>query len=125
MSAKIHNIMAERVLLVVEDEPLVRTDMRELLEEAGYTVREAPSADEALRLLESDGIDVVLTDIQMPGTYNGLDLAWMVRTFWPHIPVVVTSGEVLPDAIDLPANTPMLTKPFSRERLLKMVEAMA
>lgn len=109
-------------LLIVEDEPLIRSDLRGILEEAGYQVKEAGKADDAILLLEEDGITAVLTDIEMPGTLNGLDLAWMIRVRWRTTPVVVTSGCVLPKRDQFPANTPMLTKPFLAERLLDVVK---
>jgi two-component system, response regulator PdtaR len=117
--------MAKKSLLVVDDEPLLRTYVRELLEEAGYAVKEAANADDAIGLLEDDGIIAVLTDIEMPGTLDGIDLAWMIRTRWPTLPVVVTSGKHLPKPADLPANTHIVTKPFSPERLLSVVKASA
>ena len=98
---------------------------RDLLEEAGYAVRDAANADEAIRLLEKDGIVAVLTDIEMPGVLDGIDLAWMIRARWPTVAVVVTSGKQLPKLGDLPANTPVVTKPFSPERLLNVVRATA
>jgi DNA-binding NtrC family response regulator len=60
--------LAKKHLLIVEDEPLIRSDLRGILEEAGYQVKEAGKADDAILLLEEDGITAVLTDIEMPGT---------------------------------------------------------
>jgi CheY-like chemotaxis protein len=114
-----------KVILVVDDEPLLRTLVRDVLEDMGYAVKEAGTADEALKLLEEDGIAAVLTDIEMPGPFNGLDLAWMVRAMWPTIPVVVTSGRMLPKKEELPAHTPMLTKPFSPQRLIDVIGSAA
>jgi DNA-binding NarL/FixJ family response regulator len=88
--------MTKNTLLVVDDEPLLRTYVRELLQEAGYAVKEA-------------------ANIEMPGALNGIDLAWMIRTRWPTLPVVVTSGKQLPKPSDLPANTPIVTS-LSRRR---------
>jgi PleD family two-component response regulator len=68
--------MATKTLLVVDDEPLLRTYVRDLLEGAGYAVKEAADAHEAIRFLEDDGITAVLTDIEMPGALDGIDLAW-------------------------------------------------
>jgi DNA-binding NtrC family response regulator len=117
--------MTKNTVLVVDDEPLLRTYVRDLLQEAGYAVKEAANADGAIGLLEDDGIIAVLTDIEMPGTLNGIDLVWMIRTRWPTLPVVVTSGKHLPNPGDLPANTQFVTKPFSPERLLSVVKASA
>jgi two-component system, response regulator PdtaR len=105
--------------------PLLRTYVRDLLEGAGYAVKEAANADDAINLIEDDGILAVLTDIEMPGTLDGIDLAWMIRTRWPTLPAVVISGKQLPKPGDLPANTPVVTKAFSRERLLSVVKGSA
>jgi CheY-like chemotaxis protein len=96
--------MATKTLLVVDDEPLLRTYVRDLLEGAGYAVKEAADAHEAIRFLEDDGITAVLTDIEMPGALDGIDLAWMICIRWPNLPVVITSGKRLPRPGDLPAN---------------------
>jgi CheY-like chemotaxis protein len=112
-----------KVILVVDDEPMLRAFVREVLEPNGYAVREASSAHDAILLLDQGGIDILLTDIEMPGILNGLDLAWMARAMWPAIPVILTSGRVLPRAAEVPTHVPMLTKPFSAERLLAIVRA--
>lgn len=113
------------MILVVDDEPLLRATVRDILEDTGYAVKEAGTADEAIKLLEEDGIAAVLTDIEMPGPFNGLDLAWMVRAMWPTIPVVVISGRTLPKREELPAHTPVLTKPFSPDRLIDVIGSAA
>lgn len=117
--------MAKNTLLVVDDEPSSRMYVRELLQEAGYAVQEAANADDAIDLLEDDGIIAVLTNIDMPGSLDGIDLAWMIRTLWPTLPVVITSEKHLPKPGGLPANTRLVTKPFSPERLLSVVKASA
>lgn len=91
-----------KVILVVDDEPLIRTSVREILEDNGYAVKEAGDAHGALHLLEEDGITAVLTDIEMPGGLNGVDLARMIRAMWPSMALVVTSGRTLPRPSELP-----------------------
>jgi CheY-like chemotaxis protein len=84
-------------VLVVEDEPLVRAVAVEALEAEGFEVIEAPSADYAVTLLRSrDGIDVVFTDVAMPGTLDGVDLTRLVRMTYPHTNVLVCSGALPP-----------------------------
>jgi CheY-like chemotaxis protein len=112
-----------KVILVVDDEPLVRSFIRDILEDDGCAVKEAACVHDALDLLDAGNIDTVLTDIEMPGGLNGLDLAKMVRAIWPSMPLIVTSGRTLPRPDDLPPHTPMLTKPFSPERLLDLVRS--
>ena len=81
------------VVLIVEDEPLVRVGACNMIEDAGFEVIEAASADEAIRILESrSDIRVVFTDVHMPGTMDGLRLAHAVRGRWPPIKIIVTSG---------------------------------
>ncbi len=110
-------------ILVVDDEVLVRMAVRATLEDEGYDVKEAGNVEEALLVLERGGIAAVLTDIEMPGPLNGLDLARMIRAVWPSIPLIVTSGRTLPRPDDLPAHALMMTKPFSTERLLLTLRA--
>ncbi len=84
-------------VLVVEDDPHVRAVAVEALEAEDFEVLEAPSADFAVTLLRSkDDIDVVFTDVSMPGTLNGFDLARLVRKTYPHINVLVCSGTLPP-----------------------------
>lgn len=113
----------DKVILVVDDEVLIRMAVRATLENEGYSVKEAGNVEEALLELERGGVAAVLTDIEMPGPLNGLDLARMIRAVWPSIPLIVTSGRTLPLPGALPAHAFMLTKPFSTERLLLTLRA--
>lgn len=84
--------MAVRVLLV-EDEGLIRLVASQVLQDEGFEVVEAWSGDEAARLLDGpDSFDILFTDVQMPGTLDGLDLALHARRRCPGIPVLVVSG---------------------------------
>lgn len=87
-------------LLLVEDEFLIRMMLSESLMDAGYEVLEAADADEAMAQLERDagGIAVMLTDIQLPGTVDGNELARRVRETHPHLPVIFMTGRPDPDA---------------------------
>jgi CheY-like chemotaxis protein len=87
------------VVLIVEDELLIGAMMAEVISDAGFEVVEAPNADEGLRILEGHpGIRVVLTDIDMPGSMDGLELACAIRHRWPGIEIIVTSGKWRPYA---------------------------
>ena len=80
------------VVLVVEDATLVRMFMADFLDEAGFKVFEAVNADEALTVLQArPDVQAVVTDIEMPGSTNGLELARTVRERWPSVEIVVTS----------------------------------
>lgn len=102
------------VILVVEDEFLLRMDAAEMVAAAGFAVVEAANADEAIEILETrSDIAVVFTDIQMPGTMDGLRLARAVRGRWPPIKIVATSGHLTVDETDLPEGGRFLPKPYS------------
>jgi two-component system, response regulator PdtaR len=101
------------VVLIVEDEALVRASAVDWVEEAGFEALEAVDADEAIRILESrDDIRVVFTDINIRGSIDGLKLAHAVRNRWPPIKLVVTSGQILPAKIDLPEGSRFFAKPY-------------
>ena len=108
-------------VLVVDDEPFIRLFACGVMEEAGYPTKEAGDAEEAMRLLAADGITIVITDIEMPGSMDGLALARRVRATWPHIAVIVASGRRLPRPDELPEESAFLAKPFSGERLLSLI----
>jgi two-component system, response regulator PdtaR len=83
------------VILIVEDQFLLRLDSAELIENAGFEVIQAGNADEAIAILKArPGIQIVFTDIQMPGSMDGLKLAQFVRDRWPPIKIVAKSGRV-------------------------------
>jgi CheY-like chemotaxis protein len=102
------------VVLIVEDELLLRMNAVEMIEAAGFEVVEAANADEAIEILESRrDITVVFTDIQMPGSMDGLKLARAVRGRWPPIKIIATSGHVDIGETDLPEGGRFLPKPYS------------
>jgi two-component system, response regulator PdtaR len=101
------------VILIVEDEFLLRMDSAETLENAGFEVIQAGNADEAISILKArPNIHVVFTDVQMPGSMDGLKLARFVRDRWPPIKIVATSGRVRVGEGDLPAGSVFLPKPY-------------
>ena len=101
------------VILIVEDEFLLRLDSAETIENAGFEVIQAANADEAIAILQArPDIHVVFTDIQMPGSMDGLKLARFVRDRWPPIKIVATSGRVTVDDDDLPDGSVFLPKPY-------------
>ncbi len=108
-------------IMIVDDEPLIRMYACQIVEEAGYTAIEAADADRALQLLADDGVTAVVTDVQMPGSMNGLELAHKVKETWPFIVVIVMSGRHLPLPADLPEGARFLTKPFSEQRLVDVL----
>lgn len=104
------------IALVVDDEPLILMDTSDMISDEGYAVIEASSADEAFAFLESHpSLQLLFTDVQMPGQLNGFELARMVQERWPHIHVVVASGAARPGPDDLPSNASFIAKPISAE----------
>lgn len=111
--------MAETIsVLVVDDEPLVRMDIVDFLLEQGFEVLEAGNADEAIQLLAGrPDIQILFTDIDMPGSMDGLKLSAAVRDRWPPVRIVVTSGHHIIDAKDLPEGGMFFPKPYRRKVL--------
>ena len=105
-------------VLVVEDEPVVRLNMCLHLEEQGFRVEEASTADEAIIVLTArPDIQVMFTDIDMPGSMDGLKLSAFVRDRWPPIRIVVTSGKRLIEITDLPDGSVFFAKPYSLDEV--------
>ena len=110
---------APTVVLIVEDEALLRMLAVEVVEDAGFVALEACDADEAVALLESrNDIAVLFTDINMPGSMDGLKLAHAVRNRWPPIKILVVSGQVWPPQSDLPSNSCFVSKPYATEAIV-------
>lgn len=107
------------VVLIVEDEFLIRMDAIDMIRSGGFEVIEAKDADEAIEILESrPDITVVFTDVHMPGSMDGLKLAAAVRGRWPPIKIVATSGRANLSAEDLPSGSRFLTKPYSAREIV-------
>ena len=102
------------VVLIVEDEFLLRMDAADIIAAAGFEVVEAENADQAIEILEARrDITVVFTDIQMPGSMDGLKLAQAVRGRWPPVKIIATSGRPDVGEQDLPEGGRFLPKPYS------------
>jgi CheY-like chemotaxis protein len=101
------------VVLVVEDSPLIRMGAVELVLSAGYEALEAGDADEAIRILESrEDIDLVFTDVQMPGTMDGVKLSHYIRDRWPPVKLIVASGAAVLAESHLPGGSRFFSKPY-------------
>ena len=99
--------------MIVKDEFLLRLDSAETIESAGFEVIQAANADEAIAILKArPDIYAVFTDIQMPGSMDGLKLARFVRDRWPPIKIVATSGRAIVGDDDLPDGGVFLPKPY-------------
>jgi CheY-like chemotaxis protein len=118
--------MAATVVLVVEDDALIRMNAVCIAEESGVAVLEAANADEAIAILEArSDIRIVFTDIQMPGSIDGLRLAHAVRDRWPPIQFIITSGKVLADASDMPDGSVFLCKPYDAKDVIGAIHRFA
>ncbi len=107
------------VVLVADDEALLRMNAAEVLEEEGYEVLEASNAAEATQVLEGrPDVRVLFTDIQMPGELDGLDLARHVHERWPEVLLLVTSGRLRLDEADIPDHGRFIAKPYAARELL-------
>lgn len=106
------------VVLVVEDEFLIRLHAMDMLEGAGFATVEAANADEAIRILESrDDIRAIVTDIDMPGSMDGLKLAHAVREKWPPVKLVLVSGKRPLGRSDLPEGALFYGKPYDMDEV--------
>src|SRR6476619_7556888 len=112
-------------VLVVEDEMMLRMRAVDIVADAGFTPIEAVNADDAFAILESrSDIDLLFTDIQMPGTMNGLKLAHAVHERWPLIKIILVSGQVTPNEEDRPANSRFFGKPVEVQQMIAELQGM-
>lgn len=103
----------KNVVLVVEDNPIIRMGAIDLVLAAGYEAIEAHDADEAIRILESrSDIDLVFTDVQMPGTMDGIKLSHYIRKRWPPVKLILASGNAILEESMLPEGTGFFAKPY-------------
>jgi CheY-like chemotaxis protein len=113
-----------RTVLIVEDETLIRMDIADIIGGAGFTTLEAGSADEALEVLEQNTeIDLLFSDVDMPGSMDGLELAKVVHERWPLIGLLLSSGNRSISQNDLPAGGAFLPKPWNEQALLNEIHA--
>jgi two-component system, response regulator PdtaR len=113
-------------VLVVEDEPSSRWRAVNLVEEAGYAAVEASNADEAIAILEArKDIRIVFTDIDVPGSMDGLKLAHAIRKRWPPIELILTSGHVHISEADLPERGRFFPKPYRDHEIVSALNQFA
>jgi two-component sensor histidine kinase/DNA-binding NarL/FixJ family response regulator len=112
-------------VLVVEDEMVLRMRAADIVEDAGFGAVEAVNADEAIAILESrSDIALLFTDIQMPGSMDGLKLAHAVHSRWPEIKIVLVSGHMKPSDADRPTDSRFFSKPLGVEQMITELQAM-
>lgn len=112
-------------ILVVEDETLVRMVGAEILEDAGFDVLEASNADEALRILQShDDVVLLFSDVDMPGSMDGLNLARVVHARWPDIRLLLTSGRHELTNAQVRDEGTFISKPWRSDKLIARIRAL-
>ena len=113
------------IVLVVEDEMVLRMRAVDIVEDAGFVPIEAISADQAIQILESrDDISLLFTDIQMPGTMDGLKLAHATHTRWPHIKIILVSGQIAVTDEDKPEDSKFFPKPLEIQQMIVEIQEM-
>ena len=116
-----NGVAARRTILVVEDEVLLRMFIADELRSAGYNVLEASNAGEALDLLSGQPVQLLFSDIRMPGTMDGVELARAIRSRYPEIKVVLTSAESF-SAGHWTENEGFFSKPYDTRRLIEHIK---
>src|SRR3979490_2479635 len=112
-------------VLIVEDEMMLRMRAVDIAEDAGFTPREAINADDALTILESrSDIELLFTDIQMPGSIDGLKLAYAVHERWPLIKIILVSGQLKLGDNDKPADSRFFGKPLDGKQMIAEMQDM-
>jgi CheY-like chemotaxis protein len=113
------------VVLVVEDEMLLRMRVVDMVQDAGYISVEAVDADEALAILQSrSDIALLFTDVQMPGSMNGLQLAHAVHERWPPIKIILASGALKLSGGDIPQDSRFFVKPLQSDEIIAEIRDM-
>jgi two-component system, response regulator PdtaR len=118
-------MLNKSVVLVVEDDPIIRMAAREVVDHAGFEAAEASDAHEAIRILESrPDIRLVFTDVGMPGTMDGIALAHYIRRRWPPVKLIVASGKAIISESHLPAGSRFFPKPYNADTIVGAIAAM-
>ncbi len=113
---------AHRKILIVEDDALVRMSGIDMLEAAGFEVIDAASADDAIAILErAPEVQLLFTDVDMPGSMNGLELAALVHERWPNVRLLVTSGHHHIANSDVPDAGCFVPKPYSSMTIVNQI----
>ena len=113
------------IVLVVEDEMMLRMKVVDMVEDAGYIPVEAVDADEAMAILQSrNDIALMLTDVQMPGSMNGLELAHAVHERWPPIKIILASGQLKLSASEIPLDSRFFGKPLQSAEIIAEMQEM-
>lgn len=117
---------SKHIVLVVEDEPLLRMAAVDMVESAGFLALEAADAVHAVEILESrPDIRIVFTDIDMPQGMDGMELAACIRNRWPPIEIIITSGKIDGHTLQLPDRGVYFAKPYRERDVVATMRRMA
>lgn len=117
---------AKPIVLVVEDEPILRMMAVDMVEDAGMEPVEASDATEAIRILEARAdIRIVFTDVDMPRGMDGVRLAALIRDRWPPIDIIITSGKLNVATSLLPPRSVFFSKPYRQSEVIALMQSMA
>ena len=108
-----------KVVLVAEDDDFIREIVSDVLSESGHTVLQVASAAQALEILRESSyrVDLLFTDVRMPGTMNGMELAELATATWPDMKVLIASGHIRPSQAQIPARSRFISKPYTVETM--------
>jgi CheY-like chemotaxis protein len=110
-------------ILIVEDEILIGQYLGDVLRDAGYEVIAAFNADKAIEILESrSDVRLIITDINMPGSMDGLRLAAAIRDKWPPIKIIIATGKERPTGDQMPDGSLFLSKPYDPKAVISAVQ---
>jgi DNA-binding NtrC family response regulator len=113
----------QHAILIVEDEPFIRDDLVDFFEDAGFEVFDAESADHAIGIMEANpSIGIVLTDVDMPGSMNGVKLAHLIYERYPPTLLIIGSGAVKAKPSEVPIGTMFFSKPFDQRSVLNSIQ---
>jgi CheY-like chemotaxis protein len=114
------------IVLVVEDSAILRLMAVDIVEQVGFEAIEAGDADEAVRILESrNDVRIVFTDIDMPGSMDGMKLAACIRDRWPPVEIILTSGHFAAKDVTVPERGVFFPKPYDRDAVIQAMRRMA
>lgn len=123
-STKFKGAMAKikPIILVVEDEAIILMGALDLMRRAGFETLQASNADEAIRILESrKDVHLVFTDVEMPGTMDGIKLSHYIRERWPPIKLIVASGRTIVEQSSLPEGARFFSKPYADDDIVQSI----
>ena len=119
------SLLARPVILIVEDEPFIRLAAADAFEAAGFAVVETADAASAIEILQAQpDVALLFTDIDMPGSMNGIALANFVRERWPPVQILVASGMTQIDTSELPTGARFFAKPYRAQTVIQAATAL-